>query len=120
MRILLADNRQTTRFALCTLLEQQPGWHVVGEAKSAEGLLTLIEAYQPGVVLVNWNLPGFTPSVIIPCLQEDYPDVSVIVLSGRPEDRQEALNAGADSFVSKADPPKRLLDAIAGICKTTQ
>jgi DNA-binding NarL/FixJ family response regulator len=37
----------------------------------------------------------------------------VIVLSGRPEARQAVLDAGADAFVSKVEPPERLLAAIA-------
>ena len=36
----------------------------------------------------------------------------MIVLSGRPEARQMALAAGADEFVSKIDPPEKLLAAI--------
>jgi DNA-binding NarL/FixJ family response regulator len=40
----------------------------------------------------------------------------VIALSGRPEARQAALAAGANDFVSKSDPPDRLLAAIDGCC----
>jgi DNA-binding NarL/FixJ family response regulator len=36
----------------------------------------------------------------------------VIALSGRSEARLAALSAGADAFVSKGDPPERLLAAI--------
>ena len=36
----------------------------------------------------------------------------VIALSGRPEARQAALEAGASAFVSKGDPPEFLLEAI--------
>ena len=32
----------------------------------------------------------------------------MIALSGRPEARQAALDAGVDAFVSKGDPPERL------------
>jgi DNA-binding NarL/FixJ family response regulator len=42
----------------------------------------------------------------------DYPNLLVVVLSGRPEVRREALAAGADAFVSKVDPPERLLAAL--------
>ena len=35
-----------------------------------------------------------------------------VALSGRPEERQVALDAGVDAFVSKADPPERLLATI--------
>jgi DNA-binding NarL/FixJ family response regulator len=36
----------------------------------------------------------------------------VIALSSRPELRQATLDAGADGFVSKGDPPEELLIAI--------
>jgi hypothetical protein len=35
----------------------------------------------------------------------------LIALSGLPAARQEALAAGVDSFVSKGDPPEKLLAA---------
>ena len=46
--------------------------------------------------------------------------MSIIVLSGRPEYRKNAIAAGADAFVSKVDPPDRLLDAISSISEHTQ
>ena len=61
MRILLIDDQQSARFALCTLLEQHPGWQVVGEATSAERLLPLLESSHPDVVLLNWNLLELMP-----------------------------------------------------------
>jgi hypothetical protein len=46
------------------------------------------------------------------------PDLCVIALSGRPEARQAAIYAGADAFVSKADPPERLLMTIRSVDRT--
>lgn len=117
MRILLVDDQQSARFALCTLLEQHLGWQVVGEATSAESLLPLVDSSHPDVVLLNWNLPELIPLEIIPQLHKKDPKVSVIVLSGRPEDQQAAFAAGADVFVSKVDSPKRLLEAITAVSK---
>jgi DNA-binding NarL/FixJ family response regulator len=117
MRILLIDDQQSARFALCTLLEQHPGWQVVGEATSTERLLPLVESSHPDVILLNWNLLELMPLEIISRLHDTEPKVSVIVLSGRPEDQQAALAAGADLFVSKVDSPKRLIDAITAISK---
>ena len=115
MHILLADGDTTTRFALCTLLEQHPGWCVVGEVSSADQLPGKVEALKPDVVLLDWNLPELKAEKLITSLKLNLPKLSIIVLSGRPEFKTRACAAGADAFVSKADPPDRLINAIAAI-----
>jgi len=112
MRILLADDQLKVRFALRTLLERQPGLEVVGEARSDADLRGQIEATGPDLILLDWELPGERALDTLSTLRIMYPDLRVIALSGRSEARQAALQAGVDAFVSKADPPERLLAAI--------
>lgn len=114
MRILLADDQPQVRFALRVLLERQPGLTVVGEAADAETLLSQAGAVCPDLVLLGWELPGPAMNGLLLALRETCPKVLVIALSGRLEAHQAALSAGADAFVSKSDPPERLLAAIAG------
>jgi DNA-binding NarL/FixJ family response regulator len=120
MRILLADAQQKVRFALRVLLERQPDLAVSGEAASARELLGKTESECPDLVLLAWELPGLTPEELLPALRETCPEVVVIALSGRPEARQKALAAGVDSFVSKSDPPEKLLAAICSCEKINQ
>ena len=115
MRILLADEGTMARFALGALLEQRPGWTIVGEVVSADKLLPEIEATNPDLVLLNWNLPDLIADEFLPILSTRFPDLSVIVLSGRPETRLQAIAAGANAFVSKGDPPDRLLEAVSAV-----
>ena len=112
MRILLADHQSKVRFAMRALLEQRPGLHIVGEATDAENLLAQAEAARPDVVLLDWRLRDLSPVDLLPALRTVCPGATVIVLSGRPEERRAALDAGADAFVSKTDPPKQLLAVI--------
>ena len=112
MRILLADTQAKVRFALRALLEQQPGLIVVGEAVEAKQVLAQVEAAQPDLVLLDWNLRGLAAADLLPALRRICPDLRVIALSARPEMRPAALAAGADAFASKADSPERLLEAI--------
>jgi DNA-binding NarL/FixJ family response regulator len=115
MRILLADNQPKVRHALRVLLEHQPGLEVVGEVVDAEELLAQIEKNNPDLVLLHWRLRRGTIADQLPNVREGRPNLAVIVLSGHPEVEDAALAAGADAFVSKADPPERLLGAIAGV-----
>jgi DNA-binding NarL/FixJ family response regulator len=112
MRVLVADDRSKIRFGLRALLRQQPGLEIVGEAAEAEDLLTQVEAVCPDLVLLDWRLQGLAADDLLAALRAACPDLCVIALGGRPEAGRAALAAGADAFVSKADPPERLLAAV--------
>jgi DNA-binding NarL/FixJ family response regulator len=111
MRILLADDQAKVRSALRLLLEQEEDIEVLGEAVDATGLLDWVKVASPDLLLLDWELPGLGPGLLA-ALRELCPSLDVIALSGRPESRQAALSAGADAFVSKGDPPEKLLAAI--------
>jgi DNA-binding NarL/FixJ family response regulator len=120
MRILLADNQAKVRFALRVLLERQPGLKVVGEATSAEELLAHPGLLGLDLILLDWNMAGPNGAGLLSALRHDHPSLGIIVLSGRPEARKMALAAGADAFVSKANPPEQLLAAIKGCCQGSE
>jgi len=111
MRILLADHQARVRFALRALLDQQPGLTVVGEAGEAAETLSQVTALQPDVVLLDWDLRGSVLD-LLSAMHSVCPGLRVIALSARPELRQAILSAGADAFISKTDPPERVLAAI--------
>ena len=115
MRILLADNQPKVRLALRLLLEQEKGIHVVGEAADAEGLFAQIEATCPDLVLLDWDLPGVPMVDLLSALNDTCPALSVIALSWRLEMEHVALDARADAFVGKTDPPEKLLAAISSL-----
>ena len=113
MRILLADQESNVRYGLRVLLKERPEFEVVGEAADAGGLLAQVEVACPDLVLLSWGLPGSKGADLLPILRRFCKDLYVIVLSGRPEARQAVLDAGANAFISKVEPPERLLAAIA-------
>jgi DNA-binding NarL/FixJ family response regulator len=120
MRILLADNQARVRFALRALLDQQPGLTVVGEASEVGDTLLQVKTVQPDLVLLDWDLRGSWNNLhllvgvteLLLALHKVCPAVKIIALSARPELRPAILAAGVDAFVSKTDPPERLLAAI--------
>ena len=112
MRILLADAQPNVRYALHVLLANRPELNLAEDATDASELISLLTAEDPDMLILDWMLPGLAEVGSIAALRDIKPNLIIIALSSRPELGREAINAGADVFVSKIDPPERLLTAI--------
>lgn len=112
MRVILADDDRNVRSALRLLLEKELEFEVAGEAADGKDLLVEAGSAEPDLVLFDWELPGLKTAEMVSELRECCPRAILISLSGRLEARQAALGAGVDAFVSKGDPPERVLDVL--------
>ncbi len=117
--VLIADDQAEVRSALRLLLDQEDDMEVVGEARDGKELLAQAERLEPSLLLLDWELNRGGLSADIPGLQGGRTNLAIVALSGRPEARKAALLAGVDAFVSKAEPPERLLAAIRQAHATT-
>ena len=112
MRVLIVDNQAKVRRALRVRLEQDSQVQIVGEASEVQGLWLQLQRTAPELALLDGDLPGLTLSELLPALRRANPELRVIILSTRPEAGSTALAAGADGFLSKTEPPERLLEVI--------
>lgn len=90
--ILLVEDDEDTRAALCHLLEAE-GYTVI-TAKDAEGALKhLQDGLRPSVVLVDLNLPRASGWDVMKHLDEEahLRDVPTILISGMPKDNVKVL-----------------------------
>lgn len=115
MRVLVADDDAHVRSALRLLLEQEPDVQVVGESIEADALVDEIVRTHAGVVLLDWELPGLRANGLLAQMRSMEPLLRMIAMSGRPEQRGEALRAGMDAFVCKGDAPEMLLGAMRSL-----
>lgn len=112
MRILLAEHHSQVLKALKTLLKEKTEYTLVGEAIDTESLLDQAQEISPDLVLFAWDLPGRPTIETIAALNVLDPRPKVVVISSQADIEEIARNAGADVFVSKGDPPRKLLDAL--------
>jgi DNA-binding NarL/FixJ family response regulator len=112
MKLLLADDQTKVRSALRLLLEQQTDVEIMGEAVDSRGVLDWIRVACPDLILFDWELPGLQGLQLVRAVHGLCPAVQLIAMSGRPESRAAALAAGVDVFVSKGEPPEKLLCGI--------
>jgi CheY-like chemotaxis protein len=120
MRILLADDNAELRAALRLLLEELGEPDMI-EAGDEQELLSLAEQGNVDVILLDWELPEGSvgnhdnaawqgrPAELVQELKRTCPRARVIAMSCRPEAEKLSRLAGCDGFVSRNEPPDRLL-----------
>jgi DNA-binding NarL/FixJ family response regulator len=115
-RVLIADDRFHVRSALRLLLRERLGVTVVDEAVTLEQALELASMEEPDLVLLDWELSAQGGATALVGLRTARPGLAIIALSSNPESRRAALEAGADEFISKGDPPEQLVDSMESHC----
>jgi DNA-binding NarL/FixJ family response regulator len=111
---LIADDRPQARDALRSLLATVPEIEVVGEAADGQEAVQQVEERDPDVILMDVQMPVVDGLEATRAIKKRWPQVKVVVLTMYGSYRPDALAAGADAFVNKADPTEVLLEAIVG------
>jgi DNA-binding NarL/FixJ family response regulator len=120
MRMILADPHPQALWALKTMLQEKPGFEVIGDAIDAESLLVLAAIHPPDLILIDMGLPGRSIEDLITALHSNKLRPIVVVMSTKPEYGRMMLKAGADAFVSKGDQPEWLLETLEKYIKPSR
>jgi DNA-binding NarL/FixJ family response regulator len=113
MKILLADDNPEVRSALRLLLEQEPVPATITEAADSKALLADLVEDCATILLLDWELPGLQRDDVLNTARSSCSQMKIIALSSRFEARQEALAAQVDAFISKSEPPEKILSTLA-------
>ncbi|MBN9240768.1 MAG: DNA-binding response regulator [Micrococcales bacterium 70-64] len=118
MRILIADDDPQMLRALRITLTAR-GYDVTTAADGRAALDAAI-ATHPDIVVIDLGMPGLTGIEVIEALR-GWTQVPVLVVSGRSEswDKVEALDAGADDYVTKPFSADELLARIRALSRRT-
>lgn len=119
IKVLLVDDHPTMREGLIRVIEREADLTVCGEAESIQRALEVIAAAKPDVAVVDISLAGQNGLELIKDIKVRHPQLSVLVHSMHDESvyAERALRAGAKGYISKNEPPQRLLQAIRDVLK---
>ena len=114
LRILIADDHPVVRKGLRELLETEPGFSVVAEARDGWQAIELSRRTIWDVAVVDYNLPGKDGIELVKELRRHHSGNAVLILSMYPEDccALRALKAGAAGYLTKETAPDALVAAI--------
>ena len=111
-RVLIADDSAHARDGLRALLATWPEIAVVGEAANGQDAVRLVAEYRPDIVLMDLHMPVLDGVQATQLIKQQWPAVTVVVLTMYAVEQSAALAAGADAFLIKGSAPERLLSAI--------
>lgn len=113
IQVLIADDRPRTRDGLRALLSCWSTVEVVCEASNGQEATQFVEESRPDVVLMDMHMPKLDGIAATRLIKSRWPHVKVVALSMGYQYRDNALAAGADSFLLKGCPSEQLLEAIS-------
>lgn len=114
-KVLIVDDSSTVRSLHAAVLKLN-GFSVEFASNGVEAIEKLYSTKDINVAVVDINMPKMDGLELLKKIrsEESYADLPVIMVTseGKDEDIQRGLDAGADIYLIKPNPPEKLLSHI--------
>lgn len=119
LQILIADDHELVRKGLRTVLENQPGWKVCGEATNGRQAVELTKQLGPDVIVLDVTMPELNGLEATRQILKTVPKAEVLILTMHESDKlvSEMLAAGAHGYILKADTSRLLISAVESLAQ---
>ena len=114
INILLADDHTIVRQGLAKVLEAEPGFNVIGEARDGREAISRVEQLKPDVVLMDITMPLLNGIEATRQIKKSNPRTKVIILSMHSHNRfiSELFSLGASGYLLKDSNGTDIINAI--------
>ena len=112
--VVVADDQTLFREGIKDLLENEKNITIVGEAADGREALRLVKKLKPNVILLDIKLPHMDGIEATRQIHKDCPSTNVLILSSYEDEAHvmEAIQAGANGYLSKMLPAAELVNAL--------
>ena len=113
MRILVIDDSKTMRTIQKSVLKQL-GYIDVAEACDGQDAMKKIDAFDPELCLVDWNMPNMDGLTFVKTFRQQDKSTPLIMVTTEAEKARviEAIKAGVNNYVVKPFTPDLLGERI--------
>lgn len=114
LRVVLADDHAVVRTGYRRLLELEPGVRVVAEFGDCDGAYAWLVSHEADILILDLSMPGRGGLETLCRLKARVPALKVLVFSmyDAPAMVRQAMQAGADGYLTKSSPPDDLIAAV--------
>jgi DNA-binding NarL/FixJ family response regulator len=117
IRIVVADDHPVVRFGVRNMLQNEPGFEVVGEAEDGDDAITQTLELEPDILLLDILMPRLPGLEAMRAIMTKSPRVKIVLLTGTITVQQiiEALQIGARGIVLKQSVAGDLTEALRAV-----
>jgi two-component system response regulator AlgR len=112
MRVVIVDDEPLARERLRRLIEEFPGYEVVGEAGDGETALELVREEEPDIVLLDVRMPTVDGIRLARAIVEDDMPPAIIFTTAFAEHALSAFDVKADAYLLKPVRKEKLREAL--------
>ncbi|SDH19253.1 two component transcriptional regulator, LuxR family [Alteribacillus persepolensis] len=114
IKLLLIDDHQLFREGVKRILDMEANFEVVAEGDDGDEAVSLVEQYDPDVVLMDINMPGTNGVEATRHLIEAFPEIKVLILSIHDDESYvtHVLKTGAAGYLLKEMDADALIEAV--------
>lgn len=114
LRVVLADDHDVVRRGLAMVLESEPDFHVVGEARNGQEAIDAAVRLRPDLVLLDVKMPVLDGVQAAKLIKHEAPEVRILMLTGITASPATLamFQGAADGYILKDASPGELLDAV--------
>lgn len=119
IRISIVDDSEVIREGLKVILENEPGFDIVGMANDGKGAIELVEAQKPDIILMDLEMPELNGINSTEIISEHFSQTKVVVYSDHHENSYvtQSLEAGAKGYFLKKTPVAEIAQGIKNVHK---
>jgi len=118
IKIILAEDHQIVRNGIKSLLQQDEGLEIIGEAENGNEVFELINSgLIPDLIIADINMPEMDGLSLAAQLKNEYPQVHVIILSMMDHEKYivQAFDLGVKGYLLKNASINEMIFAIRHI-----
>jgi len=119
IRIVIADDHPVVRQGLATVLGQEEGLEVVGQAANGLEAVDQARKLQPDIILMDLQMPEMDGVEAIEEIKMETSDIGIIILTTYDTDDYifRGIEAGARGYLLKDSTPEEVIKAIHTVHK---
>ncbi len=120
MKVLIVDDSAIVQERLMSMLENQKGIQIVGQALNGIEALKFIKQNKPQAVILDIRMPGGNGIDVLQEIKHIDPDIKVIMFTNYPysQYRTKCLKSGADYFLDKSAEFNKIPEILNHLAET--